>query len=61
MLGDKVCYHDVSDTWVDTGKGKKLPNGNFACALQPSKITKVTSDFKPKASFSTRPGAPTVA
>lgn len=60
VLGDRVCYHDVSDAWVLNGEGQ-LPNGNYPCALKASKITKITSDFAPREDFSSRPGAPSVA
>lgn len=54
VLGNKVCYHDVSDSWVAEKEGK-LPNGNHACSLKPSKITKITSDFKPQNNFEIKP------
>lgn len=61
MLGNKVCYHDVSDTWTGVqGKKDALPNGNYACALTPSKITKFTSEYAPRADFNVRPGTAAV-
>jgi hypothetical protein len=56
LLGDKICSHEVSDTWVATAEGK-LANGNFKCSQTASKITRVTSDFRPISPFL----APTVA
>lgn len=49
-LGDKMCSHEVSDTWTSDA-GAKLPNGNFKCGLGASKVTKLTSDFNPSTSF----------
>lgn len=54
-LGDKMCYHDVSETWASSAESK-LPNGNYKCALSASKITKFTSDYTPQASFLHRVG-----
>lgn len=49
-LGDKICSHEVSETWASNAESK-LPNGNYKCALKASKITKFTSDFQPNAAF----------
>lgn len=49
-LGDKLCSHEVSDSWTSS-ESSKLPNGNYKCALKASKITKVTSAFAPVSPF----------
>jgi hypothetical protein len=54
VLGNKMCSHVVSDTW-SSSKDQKLPNGHYKCGLKASKITRVTSTYRPAASFG-RPG-----
>lgn len=49
-LGDKLCSHEVSDSWTSS-ESDKLPNGNYKCALKASKITKITSEFAPASPF----------